>query len=303
MEPSGTTRATAPDFEVIASGFDFIEAPRITSDGAIWFSDLTAGGVYRCRSGEEPRLMLPERQWVGGIVIDRSGQVLCSGRGGIVALDPESGATREVLGAIEGQALGAVNDMEGDGHGGFYAGSIDFAAIFETGTPPAPGMLFHMSASGEVTVLRRDVAASNGMALSPCGAWLYHVETGRGIWRYPLGQGALTETGVAAGELFVSLEDGDGLALDSAGNLWVACWSTARLLHLAPDGTSLETLSLPYPHVVSICFAPDDPGSLYIATGGNGEAPRKGAILRMAVAVPGLTGAPSALATLEENAP
>ena len=169
--------------------------------------------------------------------------------------------------------------------------------------PVARNMLFHMSASGEVTVLRRDVAASNGIALSPCGAWLYHVETGRGIWRYPLGQGALTEGGGAAGALFVSLEDGDGLALDSAGNLWVACWDTARLLHLAPDGTCLETFGLPYPHVVSICFAPDDPGSLYIATGGNTEAPRKGAILRMAVAVPGLTGAPSALAMLEENAP
>lgn len=278
--------AEAEAFEVVAQGYDFVESPRISPEGDVWFADLTGAGVYRRQGGKAAELVLPGRQWVGGIVFDESGQVLCSGRGGIVALDPETGATREVLSQIEGVPIIAVNDMEGDGRGGFFAGTIDFVAIFETGTPPAPGALFHMSADGDVTVLRRDVAATNGIATSPCGQWLYHMETGRGIWRYPIGPDGLP----GSGDLLVALQDGDGLTLDTEGSLWAACWATGRLMQFAPDGRVRQNLGFPYPHIVSVAFGAADPDHIYISTGGNAHAPEMGAVLRMKVDVPGLPG-------------
>lgn len=285
---------TLPPFEIVAEGHDFIEAPRISAEGEVWFADLTGKGVYRNSPGQATELMLPDRLWVGGIVFDNSGKVLCSGRGGIVALDPATGATREVLTRIEDMPVVAVNDMEGDGRGGLFAGTIDFEAIFETGKKPSPGLFFHLSSDGEVTVLRRDVVASNGIAASPCGTWLYHMETTRGIWRYPLAPDGLP----GAGELLVELEDGDGLTLDTAGNLWAACWNTARLRRFAPDGTQTDDLPLPYPHVVSVAFGSHDPDWLYVSTGGNVDAPRSGAVLRMKVDVPGLPGPTTRLRTL-----
>ncbi|EJU11912.1 SMP-30/Gluconolaconase/LRE domain-containing protein [Sphingomonas sp. LH128] len=275
-----------PPYEVVADGYDFIEAPRVSADGTVWFADLTATGVYRKRPGHAAELMLPGRLWVGGIVFDDGGDVLCSGRGGIVALNPATGTTRDVLTRIEGAPLVAVNDMEGDGRGGLFAGTIDFEAIFETGKPPSPGLFFHLSGDGEVTVLRRDVVASNGIAASPCGTWLYHMETTRGIWRYPLLPSGLP----GPGALLVELEDGDGLTLDAAGNLWAACWSTGRLLRFTPEGTLTAEMRLPYPHVVSVAFGSTEPDWLYVSTGGNADAPRSGAVLRIKVEGPGLPG-------------
>ncbi|WP_232494272.1 SMP-30/gluconolactonase/LRE family protein [Novosphingobium kaempferiae] len=282
METTVTDR-----FEVVVEGYQFIEAPRVSPEGDIWFSDLTGTGVHRKRAGHAAETMLPGRQWVGGIVFDESGMVLCSGRDGIAALDPATGKTRAILPEIEGSPVIAVNDMEADGWGGLFAGTIDFASIFETGGAPGPGTLFHMSAAGEVTVLRRDVIASNGFALSPCGKWLYHSETLRGIWRYPLdGAGRPGE-----GEVLIEMDDSDGMVADVEGNLWVAGWRTGKLVQFSAQGDLLRSLSFPYPHIVSLDFGADDPSALYIATGGNAENRGKGAILRMPVEIPGLAGA------------
>jgi xylono-1,5-lactonase len=287
----------ADGVKIMAEGYDFIEAPRVNANGDLWFSDLNGGGVYRKRAGFAVETMLPDRQWVGGILFDKSGKVLCGGRGGIVALDPDSGATVPVLSELEGVPIIAVNDMEGDGRGGFFAGTIDFVAIMETGETPSPGSFFHFSADGKVTVLRRDVLASNGIATSPCGKWLYHSETTRGVWRYPIGDHGMP----GAGTLLVEEADSDGLAVDSEGNLWLACWSTGRLVHYAPDGTRLQALTFPFPHVVSVAFDPQDRYRLYIATGGNADAPNAGAVLRMEVAVPGLPGPLTKLAILDDR--
>lgn len=284
----------ATEFEIIAQGYDFIEAPRISPEGDVWFSDLTGRGIYRKRAGRDVETMLPDRQWVGGMVFDESGHVICGGRGGIVALNPRNGEIRSILTEVDGKPVIAVNDMEADGRGGFFAGTIDFVSIMEKGEAPAPGAFFHMSAEGDVTVLRRDVFASNGIAFSPCGKWLYHSETSRGIWRYPLADSGLP----GPGDLLVNEEDGDGLAVDRAGNLWLACWSTGRLMHYSPEGKALQALSFPYPHIVSIAFGANDPTSLFIATGGNDEILNAGAVLRKTVEVAGLPGLRSRLCAL-----
>ena len=280
---------------VAAKGHDFIEAPRISPEGDLWFSDLLKGGVMRRRAGEKTQCMIPGRKWVGGILFDKSGNALCSGRGGIVALNPQTGALREVLSEIEGQPIIAVNDMEGDGRGGLFAGTIDFVSIFEKGEAPRPGLFFHLSAAGEVTILRRDVAASNGIAASPCGKWLYHSETSRGIWRYPIGDDGMP----GPGDLLIELQDSDGLAADKDGCIWVACWESSRVLRYSAEGELLSSMSPGYPHTVSLDFSATDSSVLYISTGGNADAPGCGAVLAMRVDTPGLPGPLTQLAMLE----
>lgn len=286
---------TAGEFEELAGGYGFIEAPRGAPGGAQWFSDLFGASVYRRDPEGRVQAMLTGRDWVGGIVIDASGQVLCGGRGGIVALDPATGVTRTVLTEIEGDPIIAVNDIEGDGQGGLYGGTIDFVSIMELGKAPAPGLFFHMDAQRNVTVLRRDVVASNGIGMSPCGGWLYHSETSRGVWRYALEGGQCGEP-----ELFIPLTDSDGLVVDREGGVWVACWESGRLLRFAVDGEQTHCLTSPYPHIVSLGFEPGDPTSLLVSTGGNATVTGAGALLRLRVAVPGMLEHPSALAMLEK---
>lgn len=283
----------AGSIEELAAGYAFLEAPRSAPDGSHWFSDLLGGTVYRHNGDGTVQPMLAGRQWVGGIVHDVSGHVLCSGRGGIVALDPATGGTRPVLEEIEGKPIIAVNDMEADGRGGLYAGTIDFVSIMERGTAPEPGCFFHMDASGKVTVLRRDVRASNGIGFSPCGKWLYHSETGPGIWRHALGGDCHAEP-----ELFIPLPDSDGLVVDSDGGIWVACWESRKLLHFNEKGEEQLRLAFGYPHIVSLAFERENPNALLVTTGGNDAAPSAGALLRLNVPTPGLQDNLTALAML-----
>lgn len=282
--------------ETVVQGYEFVEAPRVSPEGDVWFSDLTGGGVYRKRAGKEVETMLPERLWVGGIVFDSSGMVICSGKGGIVALNPATGAVATVLDTLEGKPIVAVNDMEGDGRGGFFAGTIDFDAILVRGDTPEPGQFFHMSAEGEITILRRDVFASNGIALSPCGRWLYHSETSKGVWRYPVGANGLP----GEGTLIASLEDSDGLALDAEGSMWVACWASGSLVHISADGEILDTSTYGFPHLVSLAFDTQNPRRLYVSTGGNADAPGKGGVIAVELDVEGLCGATTSLKMLED---
>jgi hypothetical protein len=64
------------DFErVLERPGALLESPRLTADGAVLYSDVTGGGVYR--DGE---VVVPTRRGVGGLVPHRDGGVVVTGR-------------------------------------------------------------------------------------------------------------------------------------------------------------------------------------------------------------------------------
>ena len=280
-------------FEVIASGFQFVEAPRVDDDGTVYFSDLTGGGYYRCKPGFQVDTVLPARMWIGGAVLDRSGSILLGGKGGIVRVNPATGESNPVLREIDGVPIVAVNDMEANSQGGIFGGTIDFGAVFERGETPSGGQLFYLSSAGEVRILREGLVASNGMGFSPDGRRLYHSESTQGIWIYSLGDDGMP----GAPEMFARIEDSDGLVVDSDGGVWVACWQRAEVRRYRPDGVLDRRITLPFPHIVSLSFGGPELTDLYVATGGNAEHPGKGGIVRIKSEVPGLRAFKSGWAT------
>lgn len=277
-----------PRYEVLASGYQFVEAPRSDERGTIWFSDLTRGGVYQRLQGGDIRQFLPGRKWVGGIVLCHDGSVLCSGRGGIVRLDEATGTTGPVLTELNG--LDAVNDIEADASGRLYGGTIDFAAILERGEKPRPGVLFRIDFDGTFSVVREGVLATNGVAFSPDGRLLYHSETLRGVWAYDIGADGWPRNP----RLFAELEDSDGLVVDVEGGVWVARWQSGEIVRYRADATVDTRWRLPpYPYLISLAFGGADLQDLIVATGGPPArgAPLHGAILRVRSEVPGLAAA------------
>jgi len=271
-----------PAFDIIAEGFEFCEAPRAAADGTIWFSDLTGGGYYRVLPGGEVETMLADRIWIGGAVRDAGGGIVCGGRGGLVLV--EDGVARPLLTEIAGAPIVAVNDIEGDGRGGLFGGTIDFAALFERGETPKGGIFFHLAPGGAVTILRDDVVASNGIGFSSDGGTLYHSESTVGIWAWTFG-----EDGIAHSPTLLAVaDDCDGLAVDVEGGIWVAFWSEAVIRRYRPDGSVERVLSLPFPHLVSLAFGGADMRDLYVSTGGNADHPGKGGVVRIRTDVAGL---------------
>lgn len=278
-----------PPLEMLASGFAFCEAPRVAADGAVYFSDLTGGG-YHARDPAGPvRTILPERLWIGGAVLDASGAIVCGGKGGMIAVDPATGAIRSLLDRLDGEPIVAVNDIEADARGGIFGGTIDFVSVF-TGKSPQPGRFFRLDPSGEITILRDDVVASNGIAFSPDGAWLYHSESTVGVWRWRMGADGLPH----APALLVEVADCDGLAVDVEGGIWIACWQAAQLRRYRADGVPDQRITLPFPSVTSLAFGGPDMRTLYVTTAGN-EGDGKGGLVCLRAPVAGLRAFPSRL--------
>jgi xylono-1,5-lactonase len=268
------------DFDFIATGFEFAEAPRVANDGSVYFSDLTGGGFHRCAPDGVIETVIPDRLWIGGSVLDESGWVICSGKGGLIAVHPETKETRTILSEIGGIPIVAINDIEADARGGLFGGTVDFAAVFERGEVPSGGQFFHLSATGDVRILRE----SNGIGFSPDGTRLYHSESTKGIWVYGLDADGMP----GLPTLFVAIDDSDGLAVDHEGGVWVCCWQCAEIRRYLPSGVLDRTITLPFPHLVSLAFGGPDMSDLYVTTGGNPDHPQKGGVVRFRSGVRGL---------------
>jgi len=278
-----------PPFSVVATGYQFVEGPRVAADGTLWFSDLLAGGYHRIAPDGTASAFATGRQWIGGAVLVEDGTLVVSGRGGLARLDPATGRLTPLPLATGDPFELCANDLEAAPDGGIIGGTIDFASIMETHQPPRPGTLFHRAPDGRLTILRQDVFASNGLGFSPCGRWLYHSETSRGVWRYPLGADGLPDCRPGQAHLLAAMEDSDGLVVDAEGAIWVAGWASASLRRLLPDGREDRCLSLPaFPHLVSLAFGGPDLNALYVSTGGNEAAPGLGGVVKIRVEVPGL---------------
>lgn len=264
-------------FEKLADGFGAVEAPRVDARGALYFSDIIFGGLYRRAADGGLRRFLPERGNIGGILFNRDGRLVVSGKGGLICFDPDSGAQESLLTHIEGRALDVVNDIHADADGNLYGGVIDYASL-AAGQPPTYGLLFRLDSARRVTVLARDVGIANGIGFSPDGARLYHADTARGIRVHELdGRGALRGS-----RLFAELPGADGLAVDAEGGVWVACYMTAELLRFLPNGDLERRLPFAAKSVLSAVFGGAGLRDLYVTTADDFHDPvkREGAIYR-----------------------
>jgi sugar lactone lactonase YvrE len=251
-------------FDRVVGDYRFIEAPRVSAHGALYFTDLVGGGVHKRSADGRMGQFLPARRWIGGLVFNHDGGFVCSGLGGLVHFNESTGIERPLLTAIEGEPVIAVNDIYADDHGSIYGGTVDFASI-ERRLAPARGVLFRLDPPDSVTVLCREVSVSNGIGLSPDRSRLYHSETSVGVWVYELDAGRH----VTARRLFAELPDSDGLAVDAEGGVWVAALNSGKLIRFEPDGSAAQDFELPVLEAVSLTFAGDDMRDLYVAAGGD----------------------------------
>ena len=91
---------------------------------------------------------------------------------------------------------------------------------------------------------------------------------------------------------FVHHDEGtpDGLAVDSAGNVWVALNGAGRVRCHSPQGDVLAEVVLPVRLVTSCTFGGDDLRDLYVTTSREDlehPEPQAGALFRVRVSVPG----------------
>ena len=249
------------DLEPILSGFAFIEGPRADEQGNLYFSDVMLGGIHKRSADGRVTSFLPDRKWIGGLALNENGGIVCSGHGGLWYVDERTGASRPLLDRIDGAAINAINDIQPDGSGGLYFGTIDGSSL-AAGLPSQPGALFRLDPGGEVTKLWDDIPMSNGLGISPDGRTLYHSRTFEGIYAYDLGaDGSLRND-----RLIAPMYDSDGLAVDAEGGIWIAACRAGEIRRHLPSGEIERVVQLPVKEVLSMTFGGADLKDLYIVT-------------------------------------
>ncbi len=204
----------------------------------------------------------------------------------------------------DGSGLKSFGDVEIDGarvrfndgkvcpRGRLLAGTMDW-----TKQQPV-GALYILRGDGGVSVLLEDITISNGLAWTEDGRTLYYIDTPRqqiDAFDFDLETGAISNrrpiasfTGVAP----------DGMAIDSEGCLWVACWGGYRVERIDPGtGRALETVRVPARQVSSVAFGGPGLDEMYITTAWDDLTPEQRAgdphAGDLFVAHPGVSGPPA----------
>jgi sugar lactone lactonase YvrE len=170
-----------------------------------------------------------------------AGAVALAEDGGLLVAAARSLATISVDGAVSfgPDLLGErtdtrLNDGSVDPQGRFLVGTL--ALGDETGQE----VLLRVSADGTVETVRSGIRLSNGIAFSPDGGTIYHVDTvANTVCRHSYGPGPFDHD-----EPWVTVLEGlphfpDGLTVDSDGMLWIAQWGGASVRRHAPTGELL----------------------------------------------------------------
>ena len=261
-------------FTPIATGYKFLEAGRVAEDGALFFSDYGRGGVYRLDTAGDRRCWLANVRGIGGMAFNDDGQLLVSAIDGLWLLDLDADERAPV--PLETGGARNFNDIEADGAGGFYVGTIDLAARAQR-LPPAYGELLHVTRDGGCTTVGSGIGAANGIGVDPLHRSLYLSDTGAGIWRFPLHAPGV----VGERELLYEMTDSDGLTVDADGNVWVAAWETGSVVRIDPASRSATRYPLPGGQAMTLAFGGADGRELYVFGGSDvldPEAPAKASI-------------------------
>lgn len=266
-------------FEVVASGLLLAEAPTRGPDGALLFSDVLGGGVYRVGADATVTTVIPKRRGIGGMAVHAAGGVVVSGRS---LVHVRAGESRTVL-EVEGVA--GWNDLCTDSAGRVYAGALRFA-VFDAGATPVPGELWRVAPDGAASVLYGDVVHPNGVALSPDEGTIYHADTRTKV----IVVHDLWEDGTVTGRRLIDMSpygEPDGLAVDELGAVWVAVLGGFGVGRFTPAGELDGRLEVPAVLVTSICFGGADGRDLFVTTGDHHDVTLRGCLLRTRVSVAG----------------
>jgi gluconolactonase len=224
------TREASPAarFEIFASGLDHPECVAFDRQGNAWAGG-EAGQVYRIDASGAVTTIATLGGFNAGLAfspLDHSLYV-CNAKLGIFRVESNG---KYALFAAEagGQKIICPNYPLFDRRGRLY--------VSDSGKwKQRNGYLLRFEPDGSGKVLGGPFGYVNGLALSADERWLFMVESDTDrILRFPL----TADGQLGQGEVFAESVGRlpDGLALDEAGNLYIACYASDEVWQIAPSG-------------------------------------------------------------------
>jgi len=214
-------------FEVFARGLDHPECVAFDREGHVWAGG-EAGQVYRIDDSGAVTTITTLGGFIAGIAFSPLDQSLyvCNAKMGLVRVDA---AGRHDLFATEaeGHKIVCPNYPVFDRRGRLYVSDSGNWKKYN-------GFLLRFDADGSGRVIGGPFGYANGLALSADQRYLFMVESDTDrVYRFELSSDGQLGRGEVYADSVGRLPD--GLALDEAGNLYVACYASDEIWRISPS--------------------------------------------------------------------
>jgi D-xylonolactonase len=263
----------------------------------VWFVDIKGHRIHRCSHDGVERDSWDAPGQVSFIVPAADGGMVCSLEDGLYRFDDADGSFTP-LAKVEAEETGnRFNDGHVDAAGHLWFGSMHDAE-------EAPSGALYRFDGARVQQMDDGYVITNGPALSPDGATLYHTDTlQKRIYAFDRApDGSLSNK-----RTFVEIADGgypDGMAVDSTGHLWVATFGGWRIDRFDAAGVKVGEVRFPCANVTKLAFGGEDLRTVYATTARKGlseqelaDQPLAGGLFTFRAETPGL---PQHLLRIEE---
>jgi sugar lactone lactonase YvrE len=196
---------------------------------------------------------------IGVLALRASGGLVMATKTGFAFWDEQQQELNYVARLFDNKPHMRFNDGAVDCRGRFWAGSAG---------GEAEGSLYRLDPDGSVHEMITGVSISNGIGWSPDNTIMYYTDSPLHIiytYDFDAETGAISNRRTFAHTPDEAYEP-DGLAVDSEGYIWSACWNAAKIIRYAPDGTIDSVIQVPALRTTSCVFGGPDLEDLYITS-------------------------------------
>lgn len=196
-----------------------------------------------------------------GICIDRMGNCIIAniGNGQVQSLS-SNGKHKVLLTEVDGKEIRSPNFAFIDSKERLWISNSTDREIGEAVQNPTPDGCIVMVEKGLARIVATEIYFGNGIAIDQEEKYFYVAETTRkDILRFKIAQdGSLYDREVYGPPVLTPLEVPDGIALDEAGNLWIAFPRSNAIGYISPQGELRTIVKDPDGRVLkrpsNICF-------------------------------------------------
>ena len=270
-----------------------VDHPSDTGEGPLWddvsntltWNDIPSGTLFRYDpAGRTNTVIYQHTGSIGGHTLQADGSLMLFGDNGAIH-KMVNGAAEVIVDEIPAVVGSRFNDVIADPLGNVFCGTMPLAH--------KPAQLFRLDVDGSLDLIWDDLGLGNGMGFSPDEKTFYHSDSNnRVVYRADYADGELSNRNV-----LIRLDDEyavpDGIAVDAAGDIWLAVWDGSSLLHYTATGELIDRVMFPVRKVSSLSFGGIDFGTAFVTTAGGrnrdgDDGPLAGSLF--AVNIPGVRG-------------
>lgn len=244
----------------VSTGFAFTEGPASDIKGNIYFTDVSRNRIHKLDLQDQLSTFLEDSQGCNGLMFDADEKlVACQGNPGrIIRINISNKSIEPVIEQFQGKRFDRPNDLVIDRQGGVY-----FSDPVFSGQMVQDKMgVYYVSSNGEVSRVIDNLSRPNGVILSPDEKTLYVLSGASNVMAYPVNSPGQIGQGRVLTQL-QSSSNGDGMTVDSQGNLYLTRPGINSIEVVSPAGRSLGLIA--FPEAPSNCtFGGADFKTLYV---------------------------------------